>query len=201
MMGMINNWKYLRIINYNGSLTYPRKIDRMTLDDQSIHLTQKFLNLDVFDQMKMNVSKNIPTNELIYNFTIDRPHYLKIKLSKNVNCTMDCDFKLKFTDKNNTLRIGYKYETNDFYLDRTESVQVNRYFNNVHKYKIKYQKLLERNEFDIDLILDLNSIELLTDQGLISMTALHLNNKIFNSFSLITNRNYRIKQFTVNYIS
>ena len=197
MMGMLNNWKYLSSIKHvnNGTLTYPRKIGKMKVNN-STYLTQRFVNLDAFSEM-INTG-DIVDDKLIYSFMLNRPHYIKIKMT-NLNCTSDCDFKLKFTDSDNVIRIGYSYSTNDFYLDRSESMQVNSYFNNVHKYKPKYEKLLNNDEFDIDIILDVNTIELLTDRGLVAMTALHLNNKIYESLTLTTNRKYKITQFTVKY--
>lgn len=199
---MINNWKYLPdgpTRGYNGSLCYPRKIGKMQLNDDFTYLTQQFVNLDSFDERLVEL-RNFTDDELSYKFSLNRPHYMKIKLKK-LNCMHDCNLELKFQDTNNTIRIGYTHSTNDFYLDRSESRQINHFYNDVHGYKIKYEKLLNSDEFDIDLILDVNSIELLTDRGLVAMTALHFNNRIFSTFTITTKRNYRIEQFSVRYHS
>ena len=196
-MGMINNWKYLRVIAYNGTLTYPRRIDKMQINGGPTYLTQQFINLDTFNESVFEAG-DVNEDKLTYDFRVDRAHHIKIRLV-NVNCVSHCDFELKFIDTNNTIRIGYTHSTNNFYLDRSESKQVNRYYNNVHKYKMKYEKILNPRNFDIDIILDVNTIELLADQGLVAITALHLNDKIFKKLTLTTKKNFNIKQFTISH--
>ena len=196
MMGMLNNWKYISSVTFNGTLTYPRKIGKLEVKNMT-YLTQQFINLDAFGEQLFE-SKDVVNDKMTYNFVINKAHYLKIKLT-NLNCTKQCDFELKFSDTENTVLLGYNYSTNDFYLDRNESKKVNVFFNDVHRYKPKYKKILDVNHFEIDLILDVNSVELLTDQGMVAVSALHLNDKIFKTFTLTTNQNYKINELTISH--
>lgn len=188
---MINNWKYLMAIPFNGTLSYPRKLDKITVNNYT-YLTQEFIRLDAFNEVKLEM-EDATNEQMIYRFVRNRPHYINLRL-RNLNCENDCDFHLKFDDaaNNNTLIIGYNYAANEFYLDRTKGVQVNTFFNEVKKYHPTYQKLLNDNEFEMFIILDVNSIEFLADRGIVGITALHLNDRIFSSLTISTDKNYNI---------
>lgn len=188
MFGSLHNWKYVMEIPFNGTLSYPRYLDQMVVGD-SIYLTQQFIRLEAFSEEEFEMNDLIK-DEIVYDFKINKPHYIKIKLI-NLRCESDCDFELKFEDKNNTIIIGYKYSTNEFYLDRSRSIKVNSYYNDVHKYKSRPRKLLDNQTFEIDIILDVNSIELLTDNGLVAISALHLNDRIFQTLIMNLDKNYR----------
>lgn len=189
---MINNWKYIFDTPFfNGTLTYPRKVSKyMDANTNLTYLTQEFFNLDVFSEEQAN-KRNVMGSKITYDFRNNKPHLIRIKLD-NLQCKQDCDFALKFEDANSTFIVGYTYSTNEFYIDRTKARQVNKFFNNVHDYKQKYKKVLDDNHFEIDIILDVNTIEFLTDKGIVGITALHLNNNIFKTFTLTTNKNYKV---------
>ena len=200
MMGTMNNWKYSREIPYNGSLSYPRSLGKMTINNQT-YLTQRFIRLEAFGDERLD-SKDLIDEEVDYAFNVNRPHYIKIRLT-NFECKANCDFQLKFDDpkQNNTLVVGYEHAANEFYLDRSKSFQFDSCFTDVHKFKGKYQKLLSDNQFLIDIILDVNSVELLTDNGAISFTVLHVNQRIFESLTIVTNKNYRLDLRIASYES
>lgn len=186
----MNNWKYSREIAYNGSLSYPRRLNRLQIGNLS-YLTQQFIRLEAFGDARLDLN-GLVNEEVAYTFKVNRPHYIRIRLM-NFGCKESCDFRLKFDDpqRNNTLVIGYEHATNEFYLDRSKSNQGDSCFSDVHRFKGKYQKLLSDDQFDIDIILDVNTVELLTDNGAISMTVLHLNQRIFETFTIVTNKNYK----------
>lgn len=190
-MGMINNQNYARYLPFNGSLTYPRRLGKMHLNGVT-YLTQQFLNLEVFKEERLD-RRSMVNEEIVYAFTVNKPHYLKLNL-RNLKCDTECDFELKFEDQeaNNTLIVGYTHSSNDFYLDRTKGRQINSQYNEIHKYKPKYQKLLSNEEFVFDIVLDVDSIELLTDNGLVELTALHLNHRIFETLTILTRKNYEV---------
>lgn len=192
MMGMINNWKYIFDTPFfNGTLTYPRKVSKYTDANTTLtYLTQEFFNLDVFSEEQVN-KKGIVDNTISYNFRNNKAQLIRLKLD-NMNCKEDCDFNLKFEDANSTFIVGYTHSTNEFYIDRTNARQVNKFFNNVHDYKQKYKKILDDNHFEIDILLDVNTIEFLADKGIVGITALHLNDKIFKTVTLTTNKNYKV---------
>lgn len=200
LMGTMNNWKYSREIPYNGSLSYPRRLGKMTVNNQT-YLTQQFIRLEAFGDERLD-SRDQLDEEVTYAFTVNRPHHIRIGLT-NFECNENCDFKLKFEDpdRNNTMVIGYEHARNEFYLDRSRSIQVDSCFNDVHKFKGKYQKLLSDDRFDIDIVLDTNTIELLTDNGAISFTILHVNHRIFETLSIVTNKNYKADLRVASYES
>ena len=189
LMGMINNWKYLMETTFNGTLTYPRRLNKIVLNNYT-YLTQEFIQLNAFNKQLVDL-KDLIDQDFKFNLTINRPHYIKIKLMNLDSCESDCDFKLKFESANNTISIGYEYSSNEFYLDRSKSIQINSFYNDVHKHKSKYKKLLSDSEFELDLILDVDTIEFLTDKGIVDITALHLNHKVFDKLTLVTNKNYK----------
>lgn len=195
---MVNNWKYLMELPFNGTLSYPRKLGKFSLNNYT-YLTQEFVRLDAFSEERFEL--NDATNEQVsYGFSVNKPHHIKLRL-RNLECEQDCDFSLKFEDigNNNTVVIGYTYAENAFYLDRSRGVQVNTFFNEVHKYHPKYKKLLNDNEFDVDIILDVNTVEFLSDRGMVAISALHLNDRIFSSMTLTTNKAYKIDLKINNY--
>lgn len=195
---MVNNWKYLMAIPFNGTLSYPRHLGKLTLNKVT-YLTQQFIRLDAFNEERLEL--NDATNEqVVYTFNVNKPHYIKLRL-RNLECEQDCDFSLRFEDlgNNNTVLLGYTYAENAFYLDRSKGIQINTFFNEVHKYHPKYKKLLNDNEFEIDIILDVNTLEFLADRGICSITALHLNDRIFSSLTLTTNKAYKIDLKINNY--
>ena len=178
-------------IPFNGTLSYPRHLGQMTLNNFT-YLTQEFIRLDAFNVERFEI-EDATNEQMSYSFAANRPHYIKLRL-RNLDCENDCDFQLKFEDaaNNNTVIIGFTHSTNAFYLDRTKGVPVNTFFNEVHRYHPKYQKLLNDNEFEIDVILDVNTVEVLADRGIVAITALHLNDRIFSSLTLTTNKLYKV---------
>ena len=188
---MLNNQNYARFLPYNGSLTYPRRLGKRSVNGRT-YLTQQFIRLEAFDQPRLDMRAMVD-EEVAYVFTVNKPHLVQIKL-QNLNCDQDCDFELKFEDQemNNTISIGYTHATNEFYLDRSKSPQINDRYNEPHKYKRKYEKLLNNNEFLIELILDMDTVELLTDHGLVALSAVHLNHRIFETLTIASHKNYLV---------
>ena len=201
-VGMINNWKYILETSFNGTLTYPRFLNALAINNYT-YLTQQFIPSNIFNRQLLN-SEELINDEFMFYFRSNRPHYIKLNLT-NLGCdnnilvyAHDCDFKIKFEDTNNTVIIGYNYSENEFYLDRSKSIKINTYFNDVHLHKGKFKRILNEDKLEIEIILDVNTIEFLTDQGIVSITALHLNRKIFKTLTLQTNSKYKI-DLKINY--
>lgn len=190
-MGMLNNQNYARFMPYNGSLAYPRRLDKRSVNGRT-YLTQQFIRLEAFDQPRLDI-RSMVDEEIAYSFTIDKPHLIQIQL-QNLNCDQECDFELKFEDqeRNNSMSIGYTYAMNEFYLDRSKSPRINDQYNYPHKYKENYQKLLGNDQFLIELVLDKDTVEMLTDHGLVAMSAVHLNHRIFETLTIVSHKNYKV---------
>lgn len=178
-------------IPFNGTLSYPRSLDKIKINDFT-YLTQEFIRLDAFSEERLEI-EDATSEQMSYSFTVNKAHHIRLRL-RNLECENDCNFQIKFedVDHNNTVIIGYNYATNEFYLDRTKGVQVNTFFNEVHKYHPKYKKLLNDDDFEMDIILDVNSVEFLADRGIVGITALHLNERIFSSLTITTNKFYKM---------
>ena len=191
LLGMINNQNYARFLPYNGSITYPRRLSTEHLNGLT-YLRQEFIRLEAFDEERLD-KRSMVDEEIVYAFTVNKPHYLKLKL-RNLACENECDFQLKFRDEpsNNTLIIGYTGSSKEFYVDRTRGKPINSRYNEVHRYKPKYKKLLSDDEFAFDIVLDVDTIELLTDRGLVALTMVHLNHRIFETLTISTLKNYEV---------
>lgn len=170
-LGWMSNWEYAQQVptkSWRSAMTIPRELSLENINNQYLVVSTPVKEINsYFDKGKsksnISVVKSWDITKKLGK--IDGEFQLSLK---DVPAE---DFKLIFSNKKGeTIIVGYKKETHQFYIDRTNSgiTDFSKNFPGVHY----APRFLNHKDLDLVLIFDKTSVELFADNGLTTMTSI-----------------------------
>ena len=191
ILSWMSNWKYAQKTPtkvWRSSMTLPRELGLIFKKD-TWYLTQKIVHQ--FSSIKKNVLdvKNQKTPYIKQNLDLSQTEIL-FDLDKTQN--LEIEFKNK---KAEVFSIILK--DNLLITDRSKSgiIDFSDVFTKIQKMPLQNWKI-----FNIQLVLDKSSVEILLNDGLFSMTNLFFPNENYSTLSIKTTNNLTIKNLKINII-
>ncbi len=162
-IGWMNNWRYANTIPENGTrgiMSLPRYLSLVTKNDQT-QLKQHFPRYLYLKSTQIDAIEH--KDSLIYDNKNSEAFFIDIK---NINCT---SFRINIDFEKNNLFVNYDSIKDELIIDRsnTTSSWSHKNFNEV--FKLNMTDTL----YNLEIVIDANSIELLANDGVYSVSLLH----------------------------
>ena len=163
-LGWMSNWQYAQTVPtkaWRSAMTLPREL--------SLHQTSQGYRLLTNPAKETNALR---INGSAKNFTAGKEYTFslaELKLEYDLEKTGSTDFGIELlNNKNESLRIGFNKQKNEFYIDRTNFT--NKSFSKEFPAIHSAPRSADGKQMTLHLYIDHSSVELLADDGTMVMT-------------------------------
>ncbi len=182
-IGWMSNWLYagdLPTTTWKGAMTLPRELALQRVG-REVMLTSRPVPQLTLLQGKAVTHRAVKVSSHL-DFT-KKLGALQLPCRVKIEGIAVKDFALVFSNPlGEALVIGYEKATNQYYIDRSKSGKVA--FNKSFPGRQAAPRLALNDVIDLDLVIDVSSVELFADKGLSVMTAVYFPNQTYNKLSL-----------------
>jgi fructan beta-fructosidase len=176
-IGWMSNWNYAQVVptkRWRSAMTLPRELELKNTSSGYRVFAKPEKKLETIRQTQRSVSFNKPTatNGLT-----------ELNLSFDLSKSTATDFGVSFSNKKNeTLKVGYNKELNQFYIDRSSAGDNS--FSSTFTGKNVAPRLLTNNIITLHLFVDHSSAELFADDGSVVLTSVFFPGEILSNVKL-----------------
>ena len=177
-LGWMSNWQYATSVpteKWRSAMTIPRELGLQIIDGKYFVTSKPVHELKLLAGASTTSQKIDKLTEK--NITLDGPSQLTIKGDKLEN------FSITLSNKaGQKVVIGYDKISNSYYIDRTASGKVA--FEKGFGAKHTAPRLSTNKKFDLTLIIDVASVELFADEGLMAMTEIFFPDEDYTNLAI-----------------
>jgi fructan beta-fructosidase len=190
-LGWMSNWDYATVVptqNWRSAMTVPRELGISKIGNKFMLTSMPVSELNILNK-KIIDKKDLDVTE--YDLTektgkLTGPARLHISAGKIEN------FSIIFSNESGEkVEIGFDKATNSYFIDRSNSGKVD--FAKKFAERHTAPRLSNKNEMDLELILDNASVELFADNGLSVMTEIFFPNKIYSKIQIQSPDHFQIQ--------
>lgn len=186
-LGWMSNWQYANQVptkKWRNAMTLPRELALKQVGREILLASEIVKELAVIEQKPVNINEGLSKGKEIKNL----PGQFLIKF--NIDKVNDYSIILS-NDEGEKLIIGYDNANKKYYIDRTKSGKID--FNTGFA-KISYApRLTNTQTSNIELAVDVSSVELFADNGLTVMTSIFFPTRSFNHLQIKNSKGVTIK--------
>ncbi len=182
-LGWMSNWQYGQVVPtypWRSAMTVPRDLGLKKVGNEyRVTLTpvKELMALEDSTAYAMVRGAMVSTTES--NGIITGPVRMRLHRAEI------SDFEITlYNKKEQRIVIGYRKDSNQYFIDRSNSGKVN--FEGTFGSKYVAPRIAANNELDIDLVVDNASVELFADGGLNVMTAIFFPDTIYHDVKIRT---------------
>lgn len=194
-LGWMSNWEYAQVVptqKWRSAMTVPRELSLEKIGDNYFIASKPVEELNVLNEHETTFENiNVRNFNVISQAGKAGPLRLRINADKieSFSITLSNDLRQK-------LVLGYDQNKNQFFIDRSASGNVS--FEKGFANKDFAPRISQKENFNLDLIIDDASVELFADNGLTVMTAIFFPDKIFSSITIQSPQDFKIKTLQFN---
>jgi len=196
-LGWMSNWKYANQVPtdpWRSAMTIPRELDLVEEDGEYLMTSTPIKELEHIVSTSL---ENLKPDDEIDLSELSEPLSGTFELSLVLGDTRSFSIEIS----NNTgekVVVGFEKETNRYFIDRSESgkIEFHKEFGKVHF----APRLTDNEEMDLQLIVDVASIELFADGGRTVMTSIFFPNEDFSKINIDTD-NSKVKELSIRGIN
>lgn len=194
-LGWMSNWLYANVVPttiWRNAMTIPRELKMKEVDNKLFVASNPVKELD-----------NIKGKSSIYhNIKVESSFDLSTKTGKvTLPCSLDIDldkaedFSVKLSnDSGEQLMIGYDKEENHYFIDRTRSGKTD--FQKDFAAKHFAPRISINKKMNLQLVIDVSSIELFADDGLSVMTEIFFPTQPYDQITIQSDEAVLIKRLS-----
>ncbi len=182
-LGWMSNWQYAMLVpteKWRSAMTVPRDLGLKKIGNKYFVTSipaKELLALEDSTSYTMVRGGIISTTQS--NKIIDGPVRMRLHRQEI------SDFEITlYNQRNQSVVIGYKKDSNQYFIDRRSSGNIK--FEGTFGSKYVAPRISENNELNIDLVVDNASVELFADGGLNVMTAIFFPDTIYHDVKIRT---------------
>ncbi|WP_295791685.1 glycoside hydrolase family 32 protein [Mucilaginibacter sp.] len=182
-LGWMSNWQYANQVpteKWRNAMTIPKELGLRQVDGKILLTSNPVRELANIERAPMDINNSLLTgksakripDQFILKFNINKINDYSVILSNNVG---------------EKLIIGYDNTKKQYYIDRAKSGKIDF---NAEFAKTAFAPRLTSNtsSSNIELVIDVSSVELFADNGLTAMTSIFFPHKTFTQLQIQNNR-------------
>lgn len=195
-LGWMSNWLYGQMVpteKWRSAMTVPRDLSLEKVGDKYFVRSMPVAELDKLSEQSTSL-ENIDASNFDFKAKTG-------KLSGPAKLNLSSDQIESFTitlsnEQGEKLVIGFDKSSNNYFIDRTKSGNVN--FEKDFAAKHSAPRISNKPNIDLTLVIDNASVELFADNGLSVMTEIFFPNNLYSNINIQSNDHFKIKtlQFT-----
>ncbi|WP_228850410.1 glycoside hydrolase family 32 protein [Aegicerativicinus sediminis] len=177
-IGWMSNWDYGQqtpTTTWRSSMTVPREL---SLEKIGEHVYLKNYPVSQFQTLTAE-EKVVLTSVQDSIISFERSDFEGVEISFQLN--LDGDSEIALGTENYKTIFGFKKETNEFYVDRSNSGQID-FADNFANPLITSPNITDKNNVKLKILVDRASIELFIDGGLVVLTNQVFPSSIYDQF-------------------
>lgn len=185
-LGWMNNWQYAQVVpstGWRGMMTLPRTLELLDTNTGYQVVSYPIKEVELLRKRAIEIKRRMVVGEADWSSYLDPSQpFLDMELIiTKVSGSHTWSIKLSNSLGEYT-KVGYNYQTKDFYIDRENSGQVDfsKGFAGIH-YGPRRRR---HDQMAIRLIIDRSSIELFGDKGEVAMTDLFFPNRPYDKLTI-----------------
>ena len=195
-MGWMSNWQYAMVVptkKWRSAMTLPRELEIAKAGEKYLVTSLPVKEINTIEE-NPNSLENIAASN--FNVTeklglLTGPARLSIASDKTE------DFTITLSNKaGEKVIIGYDKTSNNYFIDRSNSGDVN--FEKGFAAKHTAPRFTANENLDLTLIIDNSSVELFADNGLTVMTEIFFPNALLTAINIQSTKNFKIKTLKFN---
>lgn len=187
-MGWMSNWQYAQVVptkRWRSAMTVPRDLAMEQVGERYLLRSMPVPELAALEQ-KQEVFRNFSPTRFIV-------PQAKGPLRISISADRLQSFSMQFRNSlGQWVAVGYDSVENRWFLDRTASG--NTAFEKDFAKRHTAPRLSNREGFDLDLVIDLASIELFADQGLTVLTGIFFPDEPFTEIRMQAAKGFHINE-------
>jgi fructan beta-fructosidase len=192
-LGWMSNWKYANLVPsvvWRNAMTIPRELTIIHIGDKMYVTSQPVSEISEIES-KSNVvnnfiiQKNFDLADLAKEVII--PYRIRLELPEITNFSL-----LLTNDSKDTLTIGYDKMRNQYFIDRRSSGKVDfqKDFPGIHV----APRISVNPKIELELIVDVSSVELFADKGVTSMTEIVFPSTPYQRIKILTTKEISVNK-------
>jgi fructan beta-fructosidase len=182
-LGWMSNWLYANLvptIKWRNAMTLPRELKVKRIGDSILIVSEPVQEVNNI-ALKTTSFNNIKVDNSFDLLT--KTGAIKLPCRINLNVEKPQDFSLVLSNEaGEKVVIGYDKNQNQYFIDRTNSGKTDFEKNFAGKHIAP--RLTNANNMNVDLIIDVSSVELFADDGLSVMTEIFFPSKPYKKISI-----------------
>ncbi len=194
-LGWMSNWLYadkVPTVAWRGAMTVPRDLGLKRIGNELYVSSLPVPELSVLQNETDNKIRRVPIDSEV-------PAIKNLSLPCRLQIEMDAtdDFSIRLGNENGEeILIGFDKAANRYYIDRNKSGKTS--FHKDFAGKHEAPRFSTSSKINLDLLIDVSSVELFADDGLTVMTSIFFPEKNYNTMSLnskIPSSSFNLKYF------
>jgi fructan beta-fructosidase len=194
-LGWMSNWLYANQVptkEWRNAMTIPRELKLATYKNSIVIISQPVKEIDNLNENTISLNNiNIQKGFDLFSRTGKVAGQYILKL--NANEIKSYSIVLS-NNKNERVIIGYDKTVRQYYIDRSQSGNVD--FNKDFGRKYTAPRLSDNKDTQLTLVVDASSVELFADGGSTVMTGVFFPGKSFNKIYIQSGDGFVIKKLT-----
>lgn len=187
-LGWMSNWQYANVVptkKWRSAMTIPRELKLEKADGKFYLASTPVVELNALTLKAKEISLK-QSIDVSYN----KQYVLKMDISQLDNFTI-----VLSNDSNEELKIGYKKEDNQFFIDRTRAGISD--FSSVFPKIIFASRMTNSSATKIQLWFDTASVELFADDGLTTMTSIFFPKSPYKTVNFKSAYDFKLKSVEI----
>jgi len=187
-LGWMSNWQYANqvpTVKWRNAMTIPKELGLKQVNGRILLTSNPVSELLSIEHSPINVNNNLLTGKIVKRV----PNQFILKF--NINKINDYSVILS-NDEGEKLIIGYDNTKKQYYIDRAKSGKID--FNaEFAKTAFAPRLISNTSSSNIELVVDVSSVEMFADNGLTEMTSIFFPHKTFTQLQIQNNRGLTIR--------
>lgn len=181
-LGWMSNWNYAQVVptkSWRSAMTIPRELYlKNTAKGYKVY-SVPVKNMELLRQQKQLISRVNPATTNGLN---------EIILSFDLSLSSATDVGVSFSNNNNeTLKVGYNKELNQFYIDRSNAGD--RSFSTSFTGKATAPRLFNNTTVQLHIFIDHSSVEVFADDGSVVLTSVFFPTEVLKQVQVYSDNN------------